>query len=180
MIAELITADQLAMHAIGDYVLQSDWMANEKTKHWYPALCHAITYSVGFVLFRPSVTAWLVIFGTHYLIDRYRLARYVCWAKNFLAPKTWWKLSKSMGMWSSCSNQDAAAFRSWINHAESLECPPHLKDILCVKHARYLSFDDCIATGYSSERPAWLTVWLLIICDNLAHVLINALALKLL
>ena len=26
---------------------------------------------------------------THALIDRYRLARYVCWAKNFLAPKMW-------------------------------------------------------------------------------------------
>ena len=83
----MITADQIIVHAIGDYILQSDWMANEKTKRWFPAFCHALVYSVPFWIFRPTATAWVVIFVTHYLIDRYRLARYVVWAKNFLAPE---------------------------------------------------------------------------------------------
>lgn len=82
----MITADQIIVHAIGDYVLQSDWMANEKTKQHFAAFCHALVYSAGFIVFDPTVTAWLVIFGTHFLIDRYRLARYIVWAKNFLAP----------------------------------------------------------------------------------------------
>lgn len=82
----IITADQIVAHAIGDYLLQSDWMANEKTKRWVPAIAHAFVYSLTFLLFHPSLAAWLVIFGTHAVIDRYRLARYVVWAKNFIAP----------------------------------------------------------------------------------------------
>lgn len=82
----LLTADQLVMHAIGDYVLQSDWMAINKTKRWLPAVTHALVYSMGFRAFTDSWTAMAVIIGTHYLIDRYRLARYVVWAKNWLSP----------------------------------------------------------------------------------------------
>lgn len=82
----MITADQLFLHAVGDYVTQSDWMASNKTKQDLPALCHALVYSLPFLALKPSLLAWIVIFATHFLIDRYRLARYVVWAKNFLAP----------------------------------------------------------------------------------------------
>jgi hypothetical protein len=40
------------------------------------------------------------------------------------------------------------------------------------------SWNECKATGYSPATPAWLAVWLLIIADNIMHVLINGLALK--
>ena len=74
-------------HFVGDYVLQSSWMANEKTKSHLPALCHVLTYGLVFALLvRPSLAALAVIVGTHFLIDRYRLARHVCWVKNWLAP----------------------------------------------------------------------------------------------
>jgi len=36
----------------------------------------------------------------------------------------------------------------------------------------------CIATGYPPERPPFLSVWLLIIADNIIHVVINGLALR--
>jgi len=105
----MITADQLVAHAIGDYVLQSDWMANEKTKKSFAAIVHAIFYTIPFVWLAPHMSwaAWGVMAGTHFLIDRYRLARYVCYAKNFLSfPATlpehligtqWWF------PWSECS-----------------------------------------------------------------------------
>lgn len=35
---------------------------------------------------------------------------------------------------------------------------------------------ECAATGYPSDRPAWLTTWLTIIVDNLMHIAINAIA----
>lgn len=35
----------------------------------------------------PSVPALLVIAGTHIVIDRFRLAKYLAWGKNQLAPK---------------------------------------------------------------------------------------------
>ncbi len=83
----MITADQLLAHLVGDYLLQSDWMANEKVKRFLPAAVHALIYSLGFLLLRPSIAAWLVILASHFLVDRYRLARYVVWAKNdFFAP----------------------------------------------------------------------------------------------
>jgi len=80
-------SDQLIAHAVGDYILQSDWMANEKAKDNVAAAAHAVTYSLPFLLFRPGWKAMALIAGTHFLIDRFRLARYVVWAKNWLAPK---------------------------------------------------------------------------------------------
>lgn len=67
---------QLLFHLAGDYLLQNDWMAQNKTKAHLPALIHALAYSALFALIAPSVLAWAVIFSTHFLIDRYRLAAY--------------------------------------------------------------------------------------------------------
>jgi hypothetical protein len=126
--AGMITADQILAHLIGDYVLQSDWMANHKTSGFGPAAIHALAYSLGFFCFRPSLTAWMFILITHFLVDRYRLARYLVWAKNWLGPNLPWTA--------------------------------------------------CAATGYPPARPAWLAVWLLIIADNVVHLVLNGVALK--
>lgn len=76
--------EQLLLHLIGDYVTQSDWMARMKTKQYFPAFVHATIYALPFLLLRPSGTAFAAILGTHFLIDRFALARYVVWAKNAL------------------------------------------------------------------------------------------------
>lgn len=124
----LVTADQLVAHAIGDYVLQTHWMATEKTKRFSPAFWHAWSYTLPFIFITTSMPALLVILVSHLLIDRYRLAKWVCWAKNQLAP---------------------------AGHRFSPT-----------------------PTGYPQGAPDWLAVWLLIICDNVLHVLINAAAIK--
>lgn len=79
----------LLAHLTGDYLLQSDWMAAEKTKRWWPAWAHALTYGLPYVAVTRSIPALAVIVITHAILDRYRLARHVCWAKNLLAPKAW-------------------------------------------------------------------------------------------
>lgn len=76
----------LLAHLLGDYVIQSHWMATEKTKRWWPAIAHAVTYGLPFLLVTHSPLALAVIVGTHAVIDRYRLARYVVWAKNQVGP----------------------------------------------------------------------------------------------
>lgn len=76
-------------HMVGDYLLQSHWMANQKTRRWWPAIAHGLTYGLPFLLFTQSVLALAVIIGTHIVIDRYRLARYVVWARNLAAPRDW-------------------------------------------------------------------------------------------
>lgn len=65
----------LILHFLGDYVFQNDWMAQNKTKSSYAAFVHALVYSVPFSLI-VSIHALLIIFLTHLLIDRFRLASY--------------------------------------------------------------------------------------------------------
>lgn len=77
--------EQLILHLIGDFVLQSDWMARNKMKRFWPALIHALAYSLPFLLI-GSVPAVSVIFATHLIIDRYRLVRFLIWWKNCLGP----------------------------------------------------------------------------------------------
>lgn len=83
--------EQLLLHLIGDYVTQTDWMANEKTKQTWAAFCHATVYSLPFLLLTNSPIAIFIIWFSHLIIDRFRLARYVVFAKNWLTNKslTW-------------------------------------------------------------------------------------------
>ncbi len=150
--------EQLILHLIGDYLTQSDWMAQNKTKAFWPACCHAIFYSLPFGLLaiyspRP-VLAMDVIFVTHFFIDRYRLARYVVWIKNWMGPKVAWYREPS-----GVTGVDNGVVARFCTQAT----PP---------------FSDCAATGYPPDRPAWLAVWLLIIADNTMHLAINYAALR--
>jgi len=77
MSVELALAIGFVLHLVGDYLLQNDWMAQEKVKNWFPCFVHCFLYAMpfGVVLLWGSPFIWLV-FGSHYLIDRYRLAQY--------------------------------------------------------------------------------------------------------
>ena len=146
-----VTADQLLAHAVGDYVIQSDWMASEKTKKNVAALAHALTYTLPFLLLTTSGLALLVICGTHFIIDRWRLARYVCWAKNWIGlPR---REPAKVG-----ENGLVVSPETWV-----LPNRP---------------WAECRGTGYSPQKPDWLAVWLLIIADNVMHVACNGAALK--
>lgn len=105
-----ITADQLLAHMIGDYVIQSDYMANEKTKNSLVCLMHVITYAIPFAFITQSVPALIVIAGTHFLIDRWKIARHVCWFKNLFSPFLW------RHPWSECSSTGYHRDRPpWMN-----------------------------------------------------------------
>lgn len=100
-------------HLIGDYILQSTWMATEKTRHWWPALVHASLYTVPYIVLVWWGYAWsfqvlaffavplFLIGATHYFIDRYRLARPLKWALNQIGPKssrfTWAEAKQNNG-----------------------------------------------------------------------------------
>ena len=79
---------QLILHLIGDYITQTDYMASNKTKSLRIAFLHAIVYTIPFILVTQSPVALLVILISHAIIDRYRLARYVIFAKNYLNDRT--------------------------------------------------------------------------------------------
>lgn len=145
--------EQLILHLFGDYILQSDWMAQNKTRSTSACLLHAYLYSLPFILLTWHLPgdrgpwAWFVIGWSHFFIDRFGLARYVCWTKNFLAPK-------------------GSVPPRWDGQGQ--QAYPR----------RYWDFASCRATGYAPDRPAFLAVWLLIITDNTLHLAINYAALR--
>lgn len=87
----------IVCHLVGDYLLQSDWMALHKTRRWWPAIAHGLTYGLPYLVLTRNPWALLLIVGSHIVIDRYRLARHLCWIKNFIAPRGF---NQS---WSDCS-----------------------------------------------------------------------------
>ncbi len=74
-------------HLVGDYLLQTHWMAVEKTSRWWPAILHGITYTIPYIFVTQSFWALFIICTTHIIIDRFRLARHFVWFKNQFAPK---------------------------------------------------------------------------------------------
>ena len=105
--------EQLIAHLFGDYVLQSDWMALGKRKSFGVTAAHALTYGLPFALLRPSLLAWLVIVVTHAFIDHFAVARYVSFAKNWLAPpSTWipWEKTNATGY----SEEKAIWMSTWL------------------------------------------------------------------
>lgn len=66
------------LHLAGDYLLQNDWLAQNKTKSNLAAMMHAVVYSTPFLFICVSHW-WFLICFSHFLIDRYRLAVY--WIK---------------------------------------------------------------------------------------------------
>lgn len=122
----MIALGIILAHLVGDYLIQSDWMASEKTKKWWPAIAHGLTYTIPYLFVTQSPLALAVIAVTHILIDHWRLARHVIWFKNLAAPK---------------------AYR--------------------------IPWSKAKGTGYDENKPAWMTVWLMIVADNSLHLLIN-------
>ena len=115
--------EQILLHLIGDYVTQTNKMAMLKVSSLFWAGLHGFIYAAPFLLIGSPLEV-LVIGLTHVVIDRYRLARFIVFAKN------------------------------WVTE-------PHLK------------WSDCSRTGYPNTAPDWMAVWLLIITDNVMHLVIN-------
>ena len=147
----IFTADQIVAHLIGDYILQSHWMATEKTKNSVAAAVHAIAYSIPFLFITQSPEALVIIFGTHFLVDRFRLARFVVWLKN--GPLRY---------------EEGFEPALMTNTGRP---PPGVYPIKAGWEWKPLT-----ATGYQDDVPPWLSVWLLIIADNTIHIFINGLA----
>ena len=123
----MFSANQIMAHLVGDYVLQSDWMVKEKGSSNLAALVHVVFYTLPFVLITQQPLALGIIAGTHFVIDRWRLARMLIWAKN----------------------------RPWPGS---------------------LPWAECRATGYPPNLPVWMSTWLMILVDNIIHLLINGVA----
>ena len=167
MSPEMAVVLGLIAHGWGDYILQSDYMANEKTAHWSPAIQHGLVYAVPFlpILWTSGAPAWAlavamaVIAGTHIPIDHWRLARYVIWAKNQIAPR------------SDYAGQFPGGWRHpWDSHVSGTGYHVETGAFAPGKEWDYIR---C----YTQSKPAWMSTWLMFIADNTIHVTINTAAL---
>ena len=148
---------ELICHLVGDYVLQNHWMAGTKTKSWLAALLHAGLYTLPFLVLTQSALALLVIFGTHALIDRYRLARY--WVQ----------------FWGIGEEGEVVPLVMLMRGFERI----HQRDEDGTCYSIYVrpSCDDLEERKGAAPAPPFLAVWLLILVDNTMHLAINHAAL---
>jgi hypothetical protein len=149
----MFTTDQFVIHLLGDYVVgQSDWMATEKKSHSFPCLMHAFCYTACFLLLTRNWLALFLIGTTHFIIDRTGIMKRLVYAKNWLLCPIW--VAKLLNL-IICQKSEVLSFsESYIK-----------------------SWQECKTTGTDPDRPIWLAVWLLIIFDNIFHILINGLVL---
>lgn len=65
----------LICHAIGDYVLQSSFLANTKGSNWWHLIIHCILYSVPFYICYGINVELGILIVAHFIIDALK-ARY--------------------------------------------------------------------------------------------------------
>lgn len=59
----------IVCHLIGDYVLQSDFIAQTKGKSWYHLFVHCFLYCIPFAIVFGIDGRIITIFATHMIID---------------------------------------------------------------------------------------------------------------
>lgn len=73
----------LLCHFVGDYFLQSDWMALHKSKGTLRCLVHVLFYACPFLLLTTSWKVLLFIAVTHFVFDHWPVVvRRMIWVKN--------------------------------------------------------------------------------------------------
>lgn len=75
---------QLILHLLGDFVLQTESMAVNKhsnsKKGYFWCTMHCLMYTLPFSIIATNWYQMLLIFGTHFVIDKYNLA--TIWTKE--------------------------------------------------------------------------------------------------
>lgn len=75
----------LAGHMAGDYLVQTSWMANNKSSQWPPLLAHVVVYTACVYLFSlpaGGIGYWglALIFIAHVILDHRRVV--IWWVKT--------------------------------------------------------------------------------------------------
>jgi hypothetical protein len=145
---------QIFAHLIGDYILQSDWMAMNKSKRTWPCLVHVLIYTSCFLFLTTSWKALLVIGGVHFILDRWPvIIRRLIWLKNHINPKF-----------------------KYVPF-EKCRVTGYFDTILMESNANIAFVDKSETVNGFQPRLNYITIWLYIITDNLLHLLTNYLAL---
>lgn len=66
----IVICKMLACHFIGDYILQTDFIAKTKGENWYHMFIHCFLYCVPFAIVYGFNRYIFLLFALHYIIDR--------------------------------------------------------------------------------------------------------------
>ena len=142
---------------MGDFVLQPDWCAMNKSKHSFPCLVHVLIYTSCFLFLTVSWKALLVIGVTHFILDRWHIIiQKLIWMKNHINP------------WFGFVPFENCKYTGYFDRFEEIVKPGS-------KVPDYL-YDEW--GGKWEPRLNYITIWLYIITDNFLHLTINYMALK--
>lgn len=143
-------------HFIGDFWLQSDWMALNKNTKTFNCLVHVIVYTSVFLFITTSWKVLLFIGVTHFIIDRWPfILKRLIWWKNHLPLGEYphWNYCNSTGYY------DDSPYNTWKPEGKSKE-----------DMDKY----------WGKPRHFFITMWIYITIDNTLHLLCNLVALTLL
>jgi len=147
----------LLCHFVGDFYLQSDWMALNKNKKTFNCLVHVLFYTACFLVLTTSWKALLFIGGTHFIIDRF---------PAFLKRLIWWRNHFPTGVYPSFQHCNTTGYYDDSPYNSYTRGPKNEVNELYKKYGR--------------PRHFFITIWLYIIHDNLLHLTCNLIALTLL
>jgi len=157
--------NQLLVHILGDFVLQSDWMALNKSKRTIPCLVHVLIYTSCFLLLTTSWKALLVIGVTHFFIDRFHTPlKRLIWLKNHFPT----------GKYPPYEYCDATG-----HYDDSPYTTAAQRDIFAVDGMKIQNnVERVYPQWWGKPRHFFITIWIYIVIDNFLHLTINYFALK--
>jgi hypothetical protein len=85
-------------HLVGDYLLQSDWMALNKkkigAKGWIPCIIHCLIWTTSMMLFigKLNIALLLGLFISHLILDRTNLVVWLLNATRIMPNPAMWKV----------------------------------------------------------------------------------------
>lgn len=84
----------LALHFLGDFILQSDWMALNKSKQWDVLAIHCAIYSACFFAWGSYFVA--LTFVLHYMVDfcTSRITSKLWFMRESATGNGWWTLKE--------------------------------------------------------------------------------------
>lgn len=147
----------LLCHFIGDFLLQTDWMAMNKGKKTFNCLVHVLIYTACFTVLTLSWKALLFIAVTHFMFDRFPIIikKLIYWKNHFptmMYPD--FKYCDTTGYY------DDSPYNS--------------------KKAENDDFTKAwMPLAFGAPRHFFITVWLYIVTDNVLHLICNLIALTL-
>ena len=146
----------LLCHFIGDFALQSDWMAMKKNTTSWNCFVHVLFYTACFLALTTSIPALLFIGITHFILDRnpILIKRAMWWKNHFPTGYVPWRLCSTTGYY------DDSPYNEYKPRNEKITKRLEKK--------------------YGRPRHFFITVWIYIVIDNSLHLLCNLIALTLL